>query len=245
MSSTRKTARFAGVLYFLMGIPAFFSLMYVPGKLIVRGDATATVANISASEWLFRLGIMSTLLSVVLFMFLALVLYRLFEEVNRQHSTILVILVLVQVPMAFLNEVSSLAALLLVRGAGFPAVFDKPKLDALAMLFLNLHHQGLVVSEIFWGLWLFPFGLLVYRSGFIPRILGAFLIVNGLAYLAISLTGLLAPRYYSAVFRAAFPALLGELAIQLWLVIVGARRWPPDAAALPDLRKIQGTGLPG
>jgi hypothetical protein len=214
-----------------MGIPAVFSLMYVPSKLIVRGDATATAANILASQSLFRLGIVSGLISATIFIFLALALYRLFKGVNSQRAALMLILVLIQVPLAFLNEVSSLAALMLVRGADFPSVLDRHQLDALAMLFLNLHHQELVVSEIFWGLWLFPFELLVYASGFIPRILGESLIVNCFAYLAISFSGLLLPQYDSLVFRIASAALVGELAIQLWLVIIGARPQAFQAAA--------------
>jgi hypothetical protein len=91
------------------------------------------------------------------------------------------------------------------------------------MLFLRLHHHGVLANEIFWGLWLFPFGVLVYRSGFLPRVLGAWLIVNGFAYLAISFTGLLFPQYEDTVFNIAFPAMLGEIAIMLWLVIRGAK----------------------
>jgi len=232
MNSASKTGRAAGLLYLLMGIPAAFGLMYVPGRVIVRGDAAATVTNILASQTLFRLGIVSALIAAIFLLFLALALYRLFEGVDRRYAALMVLLVLIQVPMAFLNEVSSLAALVLARGADFLSVFEKPQRDALAMLFVNLHGNGLIVSEIFWGLWLFPFGLLAYRSGFIPRILGGFLIVNGFAYLAISFTGLLLPQFYSAVFRIAFPALLGEMAIMLWLLIMGANPQPlPSATA--------------
>jgi hypothetical protein len=108
------------------------------------------------------------------------------------------------------------------RGADFLAVFDKPQRDALAMLFIRLHHQGVVANEIFWGLWLIPFGLLVYRSTFLPRVLGVWLIVNGLAYVAVSLSSLAFPQYQDEVGSIVFPALLGEVAIMLWLVIKGA-----------------------
>jgi hypothetical protein len=200
--------------------------MYVPGRLIVRENATATANNIVASEALFRIGIVSGLVSAVISIFLGLALYRLFRGVSQQRALLMGILLLTQVPIAFLNEVNSLAALMLVRGADFLSSFDKPQRDALAMLFLNLHGQGITVSEIFWGLWLFPFGLLVLRSGFLPRILGAWLIVNGFAYLAISFTGLLLPQTQQTVSKIAFPALLGEMAIMLWLVIIGARPKP-------------------
>ena len=225
MEATKRTARLAGLLYVLLGASAI-DLMYVPGKLIVRGNATLTAGNILAHEWLFRIGIVSSLFSSVVFIFLALVLYRLFKGVNRQHAFVLLILVLIQIPISFLNEVSSLAALLLVRGGDYLSIFAKPQRDALAMLFLNVHTQGILVCEIFWGLWLFPFGLLVFRSGFMPRILGIWLIINGFAYVIISLTGLLLPQYVNKVFNNAFPVLLGELAVMLWLLIIGIREKP-------------------
>ena len=98
------------------------------------------------------------------------------------------------------------AALMLARGADFLSVFEKPQRDALAMLFLRLHHQEVVAAEIFWGLWLFPLGVLVYRSRFLPRFLGVWLIINGFAYLAMSFTGLLLPQYEDMVSNIAFPA---------------------------------------
>ena len=99
------------------------------------------------------------------------------------------------------------------------------------MLFLRLHHQEVVAAEILWGLWLFPLAILVYRSRFLPRFLGVWLIVNGFAYLAMSVTGLLLPRYEEMVSNIAFPALLGEMAIMLWLLIKGARPQPSTAPA--------------
>jgi hypothetical protein len=155
----------------------------------------------------------------------------LLKAVNQQHASLMVILALIQVPIAFLNQVNRLAALILVRGADFLSVFDTPQRNALAMLFLRLHDQGIIVSEIFWGLWLFPFGPLVFRSAFLPRILGVWLIINGFAYLTISFTGMLLPNYQDMVSRIAFPALLGELVIMLWLLIMGARPQPLDAPA--------------
>ena len=134
-------------------------------------------------------------------------------------------------PIYFLNALNDVAALLLVRGTDFLSVFEKPQRDALALLFLRLHHHGVVANEIFWGLWLFPLAVLVIRSGFLPRILGIWLIINGFAYLTISFTGLLLPQYEVMVSNIAFPALLGEVAIMLWLLIKGAKVQPVVAAA--------------
>ena len=124
------------------------------------------------------------------------------------------------------------AALVLVRGADFLAVFDKPQRDALAMLFLRMHHQEIVAAEILWGLWLFPLAILAYRSGFLPRFLGVWLFVNGIAYLIMSFTGMLVPQYEDMVSSFAFPAQLGEVVFMLWLVIRGARSQPLEAPML-------------
>ena len=231
MHPTDKAARVAGAVYLSLVVTAPFSLIYIPRTLIVRGNATATANNILAHETLFRLGIVADLISSVIFIFLVLALYRLLSGVNKTHASLMVALVLVSVAVGFMNVVNNIAALTLFRGADFLAVFDKPQRDALAMLFLRLHGQGLVINEMFWGLWLFPFGVLVMRSGFLPRILGVWLIINCFAYVGLSLTGLLLPQYYDVAFRIAFPALLGEMAIMLWLVIKGAKPQPLAAAA--------------
>jgi Domain of unknown function (DUF4386) len=226
MSSTKNPGRFAGLLYLLMSIPGFFAIMYVPGKLIVHGNAAATASNIAAHETLFRLGIAAQLISQAGFIFVALALFELLKGVNRRHASLMVTLVVVQIPIAFLNELNSIAALVLVRGADFLSIFDKPQRDALAMLFLNLHGSGFDVAEIFWGLWLFPLALLVYRSRFLPRFLGVWLAIDGFAYVILSLTGTLSPQYYDKVFTYAQPAFFGEVAFMLWLLIKGARAVP-------------------
>jgi hypothetical protein len=207
-------------------------LIYIPSALFVRGDATATADNIAAHELLFRLGIVGDLLTGTIAIFLVLALYRLLKGVDQNHAALMVILGgLMVAPIYFLNALNDVAALLLVRGTDFLSVFEKPQRDALAVLFLRLHHHGVVANEIFWGLWLFPLAVLVIRSGFLPRILGIWLIINGFAYLTISFTGLLLPQYEVMVSNIAFPALLGEVAIMLWLLIKGAKVQPVVAAA--------------
>ncbi len=231
MHPTDKAARVAGAVYLLLAVTTAFSLIYIPRTLIVRGNATATANNILAHETLFRLGIVADLISAVIFIFLVLALYRLLNGVNKTHASLMVTLVLVSAAVGFMNVLSNIAALTLFRGADFLAVFEKPQRDALAMLFLGLSGQGIVINEIFWGLWLFPFGVLVFRSGFLPRFLGVWLIINGFAYLPMSFTGLLLPQYEDMVSNIAFPALLGEMAVMLWLVIKGAKVQPLAAPA--------------
>src|SRR5258707_10784823 len=231
MSSTRNPGRFAGLLYVPFSIPGFFAMVYVPSKLIVHGNAAATASNIAASETLFRLGIAAQLIGMAGFIFVALALYDLLKGVNRRHASLMVTLIVVSIPIAFLNEMNSIAALVLVRGADFLSIFDKPQREALAMLFLRLHGQGFVVAEIFWGLWLFPLALLVYRSGFLPRFLGVWLALAGFAWVILSLTGILSLQYYDKVFTYTQPAVFGELAFWFWLLIKGAKPPALDAAA--------------
>ena len=232
MSPTHNPGRVAGFLYLLLVLLAPYRLLYVPSTLFVSGNATATAANIAAHELVFRLGMVSDLCCGVILVFLSLALYRLLKGVNQNLAVLMVILGgLIPATIDFLNVVNDAAALVLVRGADFLSVFDKPQRDALAMLFLRLHHHEITAAEILWGLWLFPLGSLVYRSRFLPRFLGVWLIINGFAYLAMSITGLLLPKYEPTVSNIAFPALLGEMALMLWLVIRGARPQPLDAAA--------------
>ncbi|MEA2603438.1 MAG: hypothetical protein QOF89_4430 [Acidobacteriota bacterium] len=232
MSSTQQQARFAGFLYLLLALIAPIGLLYVPGKLIVFGNATATADNIRASEGLFRIGIASELIHQIIGLFLVLALYRLFKAVNENHARQMVILgSLVSLPIVFVNVLNEIAALVLVSGADFLSVFEKPHLDALAYLFLRLHSQGIAVASIFWGLWLFPFGMLVIRSGFIPRVLGFLLMIAGAAYLASSFATLILPRYAPLVSQIALPLEAAELPIIFWLLIWGARTRPADALA--------------
>jgi hypothetical protein len=230
MPSTMNPGRFAGLLYVLTSIVGFFAMGYVPGKLIVHGNAATTANNIAASEMLFRLGVVGELIGQAAFIFVALALYDLLKGVNRRQASLMVLLIVVSVPIAFMNEVNSIAALVLVRGADFLSIFEKPQREALAMLFLNLHHYGIVVSEIFWGLWLFPLGLLVYRSRFLPRLLGVWLILAGFAWLILSLTSIVLPQYQDKVNTFSQPAMIGEIVFMFWLLIKGAK--PTPIAAL-------------
>jgi hypothetical protein len=224
--STTNPGRSAGLLYLLGSIPGFFALLYVPGKLMVHGDPTATAHNIAASQTLFRLSIFADLAGQTIFIFVALALYHLLKGVNGRHAMLMLVLLLVSIPIAFLNELNSVAAVTLARGADFLSVFDEPQRVALMRLFLSLRGAGFDVAGIFWGLWLFPLGLLVYRSGFIPRILGVLLMVGCFAYLANSFTSLVLPQYETAVSRWMNPIQLVEMLFMLWLLIMGAEPKP-------------------
>src|SRR5947208_3859405 len=226
MSSARNPGRVVGYWYLLLVLLGPLRLIYIPNKLFVQGDAAATASNIAAHEWLFRFGMLSDLLGAVVLIFLVLAFYRLFKGVDQQLAVLLVIVGGVMPALInFVNVVSDAGALMVARSAGgvdFLSVFDKPQRDALVLLFLRLHHAQIVAAEILWGLWLFPMGALAYTSRFLPRFIGVWLIINGVAYIVLSLTGLFFPDYQDKVFVYSQPALFGELAIMLWLVFKGA-----------------------
>jgi hypothetical protein len=222
MHPTDKAARIAGAVYLSMVFTAPFTLLYIPNKLIARGDATATANNILAHETMFRLAILGDLITAVIFICLGIALYRLLSGVNKTWAMMMLAFVVVSAAVGFLNTLNNIAALILFRGGEFLAVFDKPQLNALGYLFIRLHSQGIFINELFWGLWLFPFGLLVFRSEFLPRFIGVWLMINCFGYVAVCVIALFAPEYYNAAFRWAQPVLFGELAFMLWVLIRGA-----------------------
>jgi hypothetical protein len=224
MTATSKHARVAGLLYILSSAVGIVRLMYVPKALFVHENAAATADNISAHQLLFRVGILCYLLSGVLWLFVPLALYRLFKGLDQTLVVIMVILgSLMQTPIFVINTVNDAAALQLVRGAEFLSVLEKPQRDALAMLFLNLHQHLDLANSMFWGLWLIPFGLLIWRSRVMPRFLGVWLILGCLAWVTFSVTGVLYPELSDKVFTLGQPFALGEVATMLWLVIMGAK----------------------
>jgi len=223
MNTIKKQAHIAGVLYVLASIMAVFAWVYVNGKVFVRDDATATANNIRASEALLRLGIASELIGSIIFIFVVLALYRLFKAVSEKHAMAMAILLLISTPISLLAVLGELAALIVAGGANFLSTFDQHQLDSLSYLFFRLHGQALVVAQVFWGLWLFPFGTLVIRSGFIPRFLGYLLFISGVGYLIGSLTGLVLPTYKQLGDQIAMILELWELPIIFWLLIWGAK----------------------
>ena len=235
MSLLSKNARVAGLLYILASVVGVVRLIYIPNRLFVYGNATATAANVGAHESLFRLGIVSGLVAAALWLFVPLALYRLLKGVDQTLAVLMVILgSLMPVPLFFVSTAADAAALLFVRGGGYLSIFDKPQRDAFARLFLDLHHQLDLASLVFAGLWLFPFGLLVYKSRFLPRFLGVWLMIACFAWLAFSFTGLLFPAYEDKAFSITQPIALGEVATMLWLVIRGAKPQPAlHVATLP------------
>lgn len=223
MLPTKKQARFTGLLYFLILIIAPIGLIFIPRTLIVRGDATATANRILENESLFRIGIAIEVIVAVIFLLLVLALYHLLKGVNEGHAGLMVALALIAVPISLLIVTNKMVALVLYSGADFLSVLDKSQLESLAYLFLRLHNSGILIAEVFWGLWLFPFGMLVIRSGFIPRILGVLLMIAGFGYLVSAFTSILLPQYAGLVGQVTMILNIGEVPIIFWLLIWGVR----------------------
>lgn len=220
-------ARVAGFLYLIANLFAPFTLLYLPSRFIVRGDAAETASNIMASESLFRFGIASNLFNSIANIFLVLALYQLLKVANKNMASLMVIFSLAAVPIAMLNELTQLAVLQLLSGADYLKVYPTDQLQALAYLFLRLHSQGLNIAQIFWGLWLFPMGYLVFKSGFLPRILGILLMIGCFGYVIQSFAAFLGYNV-SIIFFTSW----GELLFLLWLLIKGVNveQWNKRAA---------------
>ena len=226
MTSTKKLARLVGLLYVLLSIPGFYGLVYVPSALIVDGNAAATAHNILGSETFFRSGIVANLIAQALFILVALMLYRLLKGVDKTLAALMAILLVVSVPITFLAEVHHLAIPKLLDGTGPAAAFSEAQRNAQMMASLDSYDNGILVAEIFWGLWLFPLGVLIFRSGFLPRFLGVLLFIAGFAYLAECFAWLLMPALGPVVGKFASPLRALELAMPLWLLIMGAKDQP-------------------
>ena len=226
MTTRKCQGRVAGFLYLLLAATSTVGLS-IPGSFIVRGDAAATASRLASHEMFYHLCIVSEVASQVLFVFLVLALFRLLRGVNERLAVLMVALVLVQVPMTFVTTLVAMAPLVALHGPAYWSAFDKQQLDAATMGFLRLREIGISAVTALWGLWLLPFGLLVFRSGFIPRFLGVVLIVGCFADLAVSAVSLLFPAYEQAIqpLRALG---VGEILIIVWLLIKGARTEPED-----------------
>ena len=227
MNPLKNQSRTAAFLYFLNGLPAPFALLYVPSVLIVRGNATATANNVRDSETLLRFGMAGELFSSTVVIFAVLAFYSLFRAVSGKHARAMLVLMLISVPISYLNVLNDLAALTFARGPEFLSIFDQAQRDALVLFFLRLHNHGFILAQIFWGLWLFPFGILLMRSGFIPRIVGIFSIIAGCGYVISSCASLFLPTYAGVIGQFAMILQAGELAL-IWMLIWGAHDQRPN-----------------
>ena len=229
MNSLKKTARMAGFLYLVFMVTLIFSSV-VRSNLIVFGDAAATANNIMASEWLFRIGFMSEILSAVFFLLAAWALYVLLKPVNNDLALLFVLLNLGGVAIECINMLNLFTATLLLSGADYLKVFQVNQLQSLAMLFINLYQNGFIIAQVFYGTWLFPLGYLVFKSGFLPRILGILLMVDCFGILIWFFQFFLFPNYEVISYPSFVVGFIAELSISLWLLIKGIKDQPSSLA---------------
>ena len=233
-TSQRKLARVAGLLYLVIIIAGIFAEFFVRQSLIVPGDATTTANNIMASEMLFRAGIAADLVMIMADVALALVFYLLFKAVSNGLALLAAFFRLAQAAVLGINLLNLFFALGLLSGADYLSVFGADQLDAFSMLFLNAHSIGYSIGLVFFGVNLFILGYLVFKSGYVPRILGILLIAASLGYLVDSFAKVLLPNY--AEFQPIFdlvvlmPAFIAELSLGLWLLLKGVKVQQRDTA---------------
>lgn len=226
MEPQKSTARLAGLLYLIVVITGFFSLAYVPTQLVVSGNIAATIENIATSETLFRLGIYAGVICYTAFVLLPLVLYTLLQGVNRNYAAAMVALALVSVPISLVALTEKMAVLTLLEKGGHVLVLSTEALHAQVAARLDQYNSIIRITSVFWGLWLLPFGYLVFRSGFLPRILGIFLMLGCFGYLVNFTGGFLFPAYNDLDITGyvSIPSALGEIGICLWLLIIGVKK---------------------
>jgi hypothetical protein len=219
-----RDARFAGILYIVAIVVGIFDLRILPDRFAVIGDPAATARNIIAHQFLFRVGITTDLVVGVIWLFVVLALYALLKNVDRIQADLMVILgAFMQVPLYFVTASYRAAALSIASDATLWSAFSEPQRDTLTTFFLRLHSYQIQTSFLFAGLWLVPFGILVYKSKVFPRAIGVWLVANGVAYVAICLLDFLAPQVADAVSTLTSPLLFGEIVIALWLTIFGTK----------------------
>ena len=228
-SSINKTARLAGILYLLMGPFAAYSLSVRFGAFI-HEDASQTVANIMAAQGSFMIAIVTWPVSQTLQIFLVLALYKILQPVNKARAGLMVALALVGIPIVILNELNQFAVLFLLSGKEYLASLPPEQVQAQVMFFLHMHEHGMQIAHIFWGLWLVPFGYLVFQSQFLPKLLGALLIVAGCGYFIDLAISWARPDLGVTVTQYTF---IGELLLPLWLLAKGVNVEQWERRALP------------
>ena len=193
MSSLKKTARLAGLLYLLCAVTTGFGVVYVRSKLIVFADAAATANNIQANESLFRIAVVSNLFSQLFLFFFGLTVFRLFKRVNKTWATVVLTSILISVAISVVNTLNRIAALVILSKADYLNAFQQEQLNAIMMIFLRLNNFGIGLAELFLGPYLFAFGFLIIRSRFIPRIFGILLTIGSFGFPINTFTKLLIP----------------------------------------------------
>jgi hypothetical protein len=226
MTPLNRQARLAGFLYLMLALVGPLRLIYIPTTLFGSDHPAEIAANITAHETLFRWGMFGDLFIGTILIFVVLALYRLLKPAGPTLAVLMMILGgLLPSAIYFINTANDAAALVLVRGAPFLDAFDQAQRESLAMLFLRVHREVITAAETLWGLWLVPLAILVWRCGFLPRVLAVWLVLNAVAYVAQSFAGFVMPHLSEVLDAICLPLQLGEIAFMLWLLVFGARRY--------------------
>lgn len=223
-SQRMRRARTAGLWYVAAVIAGVFDLIILPGRFIQPGNAVETAHAILADRGLFQALPVADMVCGTIWLVVVLALYRLLHDVDEWQARLMLILgAYLQVPFYFFNAINYAGAFVSLTHPAFITAFSETQRYAFALLFLRLHHYEFMASFVFAGLWLFPFGILVYKSGFLPRILGAWLVLEGFGWPVLAAAGFAAPQYVDLISAISTPLNLAEVAIALWLAIFGAR----------------------
>lgn len=233
MSSPKRLARIAGVLYLLVGIFGGFSEGFVDPKMYVAGNAAATAGNVVASSGLVRMGVVAHLLDGTFFVFLAMALYLLLEHVHKGVARAMLVLVALSTGIICLNAVFEFEGLRVATSSSYAAAFGTDGSNALVLLLLDTQHYGTLVAQVFFGLWLVPLGYLAYQSGMFARWLGVVLVVGGVCYLVDLLAAFLVPDFGHAIHGfVVIPSAVAEISMVLYLLVVGVKTATPDPRIL-------------
>ena len=228
-SSPKRLARFAGVLYLLVGILGGFAQGFLYPKIYVAGDAVKTAGNLIANSGLVRIGVAADLVQATIWVFLALTLYRLLRHVNKSAASAMVVLASIGAGITMLNAVFEFEGLRVATGAVNLAGFGAAGSNALALLFVDAQHYGLLIASIFFGLWLVPLGYLAYKSGWFPKALGVVLIVGGACYLVDVLAAFLVPDIGKAIHGYdTVPSIIAEVWTLGYLLVIGVNTKKSD-----------------
>jgi hypothetical protein len=241
MTSPKRLARTAGVLYLLVAVFSTFALIVVDGRVYVPGDAAATAANVAANAGLVRLGVVADLFQATVFVFLGMTLYLLLKHVHHNAAGAMVVLVAIATGMMCLDAVFRFAGLRVATEGSYPAAFGTAGSNALVLLMLDLQHYGFLTAQVFFALWLVPLGYLAYRSGMFPRALGVVLVAGGPSYLVDMLARFLVPDAGATIHAlVVIPPTIAEIWLLGYLLVVGVRSVKPvgtgvDQAETPPL----------
>jgi hypothetical protein len=227
LKSNKKTARIAGILYLVVGVFGGFAEGFVDPKMYVAGNAAATVENVIANSGLVRIGVVAHLLDGTFFVLTAMALYTLLQHVNKSMARAMLVLVIIATAIKCLNAVFQFESLRIATDSSYATAFGIAGSNSLVMLLLDTHHYGTLIAQVFFGLWLIPLGFLTYKSKMFPKWLARILVIAGVCYLIDLLAAFLFPDFYRKIHAfVIIPCAIAEIAIVLYLLIIGARTQP-------------------